>query len=399
MKTIHVEQAVVTHSHAWNKWPDTDDADYTPVLAMRREEHYAVPSEGTQYVVTTRFIPAYLGHIFAGRRELPPDVPFPHINNMFPPHHDVLLAQAGILRTASEQGCSVLAWDHAHQCFPWVASQLKSWFDLAYLIHADDCPGSSEVKTFPVARYFDALFYQMHVFDGRDGRLTAPEYHARGLADCRWKASNESTGLSAWISDTGFSFDAKISKIIRRELGVDMVFVGCAGRRANPRDDLLREMNTSVGVIPSDWNVRLHGKTGFRSGPLLPMEPPGGPGYTVAPLYADALFGINAPISSVFNCRLMDLWIMGCVQVVLDPLNELPAHGFVPWEHYLPCPRDLTNLIAMLNDWRARPADCARVATGGRMKAMEFLRNRSTTMVIGEILYDYLDGPRKRTRA
>lgn len=393
--TAPVGLVTVAHDPAWRRWPDTADTDYGAILAARTTAVY--PVGAAPLVVARRTYPAYLPHVRAGLAGAVPPRAFRRIDNAAPADPRVVAALARDLAALAADGCRALVWPDARNCPPAVAARLREWFDVAVLTHADDCPETSPRTTFPVAAGFDAVVHCMRVYDHRTGARVAPEYHARGLADARWKASNDTVGLREWMRDAAWSADAKLDAMARGALAVDLAFVGDGRWRDRPRAALLRALNADAARALPGWTVRLHGAA-MRDDLLLPFAPPRGPGYVAAPLYADTLFGFNAPVASVYNCRLMDLWLTACVQVVLDPWGELPAHGFAPWEHYLPCPAEPAALFALLREWKARPADCARVAAAGRATAAAFLRERSTDAVMGAVLDDYLRGDRRRAR-
>jgi hypothetical protein len=164
---MKIKQLNVIHDPAWGKWPDTNDDDYSDVLAIRGNRLV----DGIE--VETRIYPAYMAFATAGNKQLPID--YQWIDNTKLPGQAVLEQQIEDLKQYGA-GCDVIFWDHAKNCYPPVAEYIPQLFKLAILPFADDCPGSSEIKTFPVARYFDALFYQMKVWDFATGERTADKY-------------------------------------------------------------------------------------------------------------------------------------------------------------------------------------------------------------------------------
>ena len=198
-RVVEVEQVIATHRHEWRKWPDTDDRDYSSVLAERST--WTFKRGDVELRVRNRFYPVYSSYIAAGDLTLP--IRFPVINNLSPPSQAVLEQQRKDLAAYSAAGCSSILWEHCHQCFPEVVYDLPSLFKLRTIMFGDDCPGSSDVKTFPVAASFNAIYYSMYIWNPDNGALTGEEYRRRGVAYQRFAPSAMSVGLADGLAESG----------------------------------------------------------------------------------------------------------------------------------------------------------------------------------------------------
>lgn len=382
---IHLEQVIVTHraswnADAWHKWPEIEDRDYSEILARRWTTEFEI--DGTTFVVTNRFYPAYLPYIKTGTQ---PPTAFPEINNTRSPSSEVLEVMAADLSLLGKE-CQVILWEHAYQCYPEIAHRLCEWFKLSILKHGDDCPAVSPIRTLPVCAGFDALYYQMFIYDSITGQLTKDAYAIHGLMDCRFKSSNESVGLQRWIADNGFKIEDKLEQVRQGTVPVGFVWVG-ASSMGCMRDHVLQNLYTSRSRISEIVGpVAMHSKHNL-DGPLHPLDHQYGEGYVVAELYARSLFGFNGPVSSIFNTRTIDLPLLGVAPVVLDPHNELKREGFLPNEHYIPFDYDLDK---MLSTWKQRPNDLAELIEKSHQKTKTYLRERSTNRVFAEIYRDYV---------
>lgn len=386
MSVVHVKQVVITHRHEWNKWPDTDDTDYGPILAERKTWYFRRGDVDLR--IETRFYPVYSAYVAAGVRELP--ITFPWIDNTRPPAESVLAEMRRALGEISADGVTIALWEHTHQCYPSVAEHLPGWFPLRIISFFDDCPGSSDVKTFPVCQWFNALFYGMSVFDFDTGSRTADEYAKRGLHKAYLCPSAMSQGMPEGLVDAGFDLDTKLARMHRGELPIDLLFVGyrAGGQRAKLLGDLVAQRNRfhAAGLM-----TRLHGIE-MPDGVLEPRYPshPKGMAHPIGPLAIDSLSGLNLPISSLFNCRLLDLWMSGTVQIVFDPWDDLPSQGFVPGEHYLRCDGDVESLFRVLQEMKSHPADAAAMARAAYDKASAWQAVKNWTGVMGDIYFDHL---------
>jgi hypothetical protein len=307
------------------------------------------------------------------------------IDNTTLPPQSVLDAQLEALEELSED-CNVVIWDHAQNCYPEVAKHLPRLFDLAILPFADDCPGSTEAKTLPVARFFDALFYQMYIWDFRSGVRTESKYrdYAPDLK-FYFKCQNESAGLNEGLADILFGVQNKIDAL---KMGIfppiDFVFVGCLGWM--DRKGFCSDLNAAdFGGLHS----RIHGQ-GMRDGYLA--ESPGKPvAYPVAKLYSQSLFGVNPQVSSIFNARLIDLWVSGVIQFIHDPHGELASQGFEAGVHYVSFDGTVADMIGKMHALRADPKAAANIMEQAHRKMVEYQTKRSTNEVYTNIYMDHLE--------
>lgn len=386
-RIVDIEQVIATHRHDWKKWPDTDDRDYGPVLAERWTSSFR--RDDTIIRVHNRFYPVYSAYVRAGDETLP--IRFPVINNLSPPGPAVLEQQRRDLRLVAQE-CKAILWEHAHQCFPEVVFEMPSLFSLRALSHGDDCPGSSDVKTFPVASYFNALIYSMYVWNNESGALTADEYARRGLGYARFCPNVMSAGLQAGLDEVGFSIDKKQAMMRAGECDPTLAFVGFTG--GGERAQMFRHLGAAHARQQQlGLSIRLHG-IGMPDGPLEPRDPPHprGLGYPMAALYSNAFASPNMAISSLFNCRLADLWFAGVVQLVRDRWGELGRMGFVDGEHYLGFDGTADSLLAQLERIRARPTEAAALVGRAYAQAMQFWRANSWEAAYTDIYFRYVDG-------
>ena len=388
MRTVHVEQVWVTHWPSWGKWPNTEDRDYSSVLALRST--WSICRGEDVVEITSRFSPAYLPYILAGEsRAVPPA--WPYIDNTKLPSRRVLDVQRDELRRLAAE-CHICYWDHAWQCFPPVAADVLPRFGLSILMHADDCPGSSEIKTFPVARWFNVLIHAMNIFDFNTGTLVADEYGKRGLADCRWIPNGMTEGTPNWIAESRHTVEAQLFRLRAGSLPLDLVWAGDRCGRAR-RGVLLAGAETALGRagIP----CRLHGQ-GMRDGILMPAPSAVPAGRTCAPVYVQAKMGLNVPLSSIWNCRVADLMFLGVPMVAWDPWGELAAKGFLPGEHWIPFDGTPDGLVRTVLDWRGRGDDLARVARAAHDRVGPFTQGGtgSTNAYNDVILERFIEGVR-----
>lgn len=384
MTVVEVEQVVAAHRHEWRKWPDTDDMDYASVKAERWT--WVFRRGDVELRVKNRFYPVYSAYVSSGDLALP--IRFPVIDNLCPPSQAVRDQQRRDL--ASFTDCSALLWEHTHQCFPDVACELPGRFKLRAISFGDDCPGSSDVKTFPVAAYFNAILYSMFVWNPDTGALTAEEYRRRGIPYQRFIPSAPSVGFVEGLRDTGFSIEEKQRRIRAGGAAPDVAFVGFNG--SGERAQIMRGMRLAhARQRQLGLSLKIHG-VDMPDGVLEPRDPPHprGLGYPMVPLYAGALSSFNVPISSLFNCRLVDLWLSGTVQFVRDRWGELARMGFVDGEHYLSfaTAEDLLEQLARL---KAEPERAAEVVGRASAKAGEFWTANGWDAAYGDLYFDHLD--------
>jgi hypothetical protein len=383
MSVRKVKQVLVTDRGSWGKWPHTGDTNFAPVLAMR--EHTTATHEGQLYDVESTLFPAYACYSAIGFSRRHPA--FPNINNTILPPKEVTSEQ--LLRLVElAKDHEVIVWDHAVQCFPPVAQFLKSLFKCAILIFADDCPGSSNIKTFPVAKYFHAYYHQMGVWSYEKGECIDDMYRGLGVERCYFKANSTTMGFSRRLVEAGFDLEAKAARIEQGTFPlVDLVYVG--GFFGNTwRLGLLRQ----AGAVSGGVVTRFYG-VGCRDGVLQPREPVERISEPLVSAYQDALFGVNPQQSSLFNTRLMDLWYAGVAQLIYDPHHELERQGFVAGEHYIPFDGSAAGLYTQVRAWKARPKELAALIRRAHKKAVAYNETENTmAAVFGHIYHDYHAG-------
>lgn len=385
MKVIEVEQVIATHRHEWRKWPDTEDKDYAPIFNERSMWYFR--RGDTEIRVQCRFYPVYSAYVRSGDLRLP--IQFPVINNLCPPSAAVLEQQRKDLVELSKE-CRAILWEHTHQCFPDVSRDIPMLFPgMRTIIFGDDCPGSSDVKTFPNAAFFSAIVYSMFVWNNDDGSLTADVYRKRGLPYARFMPSGTSSGLLPGLADLGFSISAKLEKIRRGEAKPHLAFVGFtgSGERAQAMNGLrfAHARQKQVGL-----EMKLYG-IGMPDGVLEPRDPPHPKGlaYPMAPLYAEALAGPNMAISSLWNCRAADLFHAGVVQVARDRWGEFRKMGFVDGEHFLDFNGTSDDVLAKVELLRTRPAYAAEIAERAYEKAVVFWKENSWTNAFTDVYFHH----------
>jgi hypothetical protein len=232
------------------------------------------------------------------------------------------------------------------------------------LTFSDDMAGSSDVKTFPVAHAFDSVIHGMMVYDYATGRLVAPEYLSRGVTRCYHISQNACAGLTERLAEIGFDLERKAAAVERGDvLPLDFAFVGMADGWPW-RAAAMRALN--VEGVPGV--SKLYG-VGMRDGQLgsrWPYKDPRGLGADCADIYSGALCGVNVPQSSIFNCRLVDLWTCGVVQILHDQHGELARYGIKAGEHYQDYDGTHADLCRQISHLRSHQPEAAALIRGGQ---------------------------------
>lgn len=267
--------------------------------------------------------------------------------------------------------CSVLWWDSAIQCFPYVARNLKRLFRLCILNFGDDLPGSSDVKTFPVASNFDVLAHAMYVWDPTSGRTVPDIYAMHGIRDCRFLAWGPLHG--GVFTDEWFA--RKMARLRVGSLPVRLAWLGSSGMGIG-RSRVLAAAAALSGI--GKPVVRLHGN-GMPGGWWAGSPPV---------LYAESVFGLNVAESSLFNGRFADLCMSGTVQVAYDPYRELPRFGFQDGIHYVAYDGSGADLYAKITRSVDHEA-LARIAEAARTRFVEYRKEHDADEVRAGILLDY----------
>lgn len=393
MRTILLKQVVATpdpgQGATWQKWPDTNDTDFSELLAKRWEERYQLDGD-TLIVIENRLYPVYMPYVTAGELDVSklPMAPY-WIDNTKPPSDAVLRAMELQLIGMANDGCTSLYWHHTTQCFPAVMERIEHLFKLRVMHFFDDCPGSSEIKTFPVAKYFNALVYGMGIFDAVTGQDTGEMYKALGVEHRYLVPLGSSAGFDEALAGPVYidrSFDAK-DKAADIMAGnapeTDLTFVGAGQWMAGWRGQFMQDL------FKFDWGrhglkTRFHGVK-CRDGVIGKdhRDPT-----AIASLYANTLFGVNPQVSSLYNTRLVDLFKAGVIQLVFDPHGELPKLGLVSGKHYLQFDGTVDGLLSVIAVWRSNHVGMADIIERGP-EAAAIVESHTTSNALTQLYGDF----------
>jgi len=380
-----VEKVIVGWQRDWGKWPDTENRDYSDVMAMRADRCYAVGSEAV--TVRVRWYPVHRAYVAAGVQALP--TPHPYVDNTKPPAKSVLDAMIGDLAAIARE-CRICYWEHAHQCYPAVASSLGRLFRHSILLHGDDCPGSTEIKTMPIACYFDSVFHG-NVIWRSDGDRTRDLYRRFGVRDTHYVSAFTSAGLERGIRDLGwcrpdgtFDLDRRIDQLRAGGYDCDLAFVGAkmGGQRMllDGYADLLR----GVGL-----RVRFHG-VGMRHGPLQPYPPIGihplGLAWPLADLYMRSFSTVNCPFIGLMGTRPFDAWMSGVLLVSADPVGEMSSLGIQPGIHYAAYDGTLAGLASTVLHYKGHVDETERIVRAGYEFGRKFFAQHSVDRAMERVL-------------
>jgi hypothetical protein len=329
-------QVIANHFTHWGKWPDTNDTDYTDVLAQRVISSASLP-DGTSIEIETRYYPQYLPYIKVGAKA--PIPTYPAVDNK-PGILGALggpLAQAGydILKEQC-QGADLLVWGQYRQLFTELAPRLPELVPIRVVLHSDDCPYNIEHRIAPAARYLTHLVHWMHIFDFSIGETTPQVYAKHGLrADkCLLAGPGPSPGGIDGFQKICPTFEARVESILHDRTLYPVVFVGNAHAPGPWREEFCKWANRDA---PNDW--QLYGY-GMRSGQIGGPAWPGIGRHVVGELYAKCLLGLNIQCSGLYNQRFLDYPLNGIPTLVYDPWGEMRRVGLDPWVHYIPFERD-----------------------------------------------------------
>lgn len=358
----------VTHYPEGARWPEGSDRNFAPFHAPQHNFAHTL-RDGRSAAWNYRFYDPYSAYVSEG---LPAGQP-QHgrlINNVaWVPSTTVLDRMVRDLEQISKK-CSVLWWDAAIQCFPYVAQHLKKLFRLTILSFGDDMPGSSEIKTFPVAPFFDVLLHLMYTWDFQTGQTVPEVYGARGIRDCRFWAWGpfETVYTDAWFAE-------KVARIRANALPVDIIWLGGSGISLRRRQ-LLQNIVSTAGKNPK---TRFHGN-GMRDG-----------WYKGKPSdhYGWSIFGLNIAESSFFNGRFADLCMSGTIQLAHDPHGELSRFGFVDGEHFLNFDGTAEGFSRRMAEYRGNSEALAQIATTARARFVEYRATYDDAEVQSGVILDY----------
>lgn len=381
IKKIKVEEVQIVYARHWNKWPDTQDTDFEQILKWRNPRTVIDPNTGTEIEITSRIYPAYLPYIKAQHLHLHPQCNIGgDINNTLLPHNDVINQWIADLSDLSKE-CEIIVWHHGMQCFPPVSKYLPSLFKLPILIFGDDCPGSSEIKTFPIIKDFTALIHQMLTWDYQTGTRTVNKYQEiHPNLQCYHQLGGPTDHLTTWKDRINFS-------ILHAKRPILLSFIGCIGWMNPARVTFMQELN--VRACELGENVRLYGKDMRDS--YLAFGQGEGPAQVrpIGEIYAETQFGINYPASSIFNARFFDLPLMGVIPIMYDKNKELPVYGIKPHIHYLPFDGTVNHLFAVIEGYK--DTDLSAMQKAGEAKALELLKEYTLGSVLNNVIIDNLE--------
>lgn len=365
MEIIEIDQLEVLYVHLWNKWPSTSDTDYSALLAHRRVSVYT--RGDIQIRVTHRNYPIFISHLRAGLP--PPQYPeYLRVDNLKPVDPRLLPQMKSDLSEIGKE-CQVVVWHHAHECYPQVAEILPELFAIRIIWTSDDCPGSSEQKTFPVAKWFNTIMHGMYVWSYATGQLTHEEYHSRGTKWSYFIPPGVTPGLKT--AEPDLNVENKAAAIRDERIARRFVYIG-GNNAMNPhRYSFLSKLN-GLGHEFETRNIlhSLYGP-GMRDKKIGAEKSLGFPmGEVVKPYYIEATLTVNYPVSSIFNTRLMDCWTMGVVQFIPDRHEELKTMGFYPGQHYILFDGTTDGFFEELDKWCSRPGALADIILAGREAAV-----------------------------
>lgn len=380
-KSVTIHQCVIDSDPSWEMWPHRNRGDFSHLMDKTWESRYIY--KDTEIVVVNHLFPIVSSYDAIQFRALPPT--HPHINNLVMEPEPVKARMREHLREFAKQ-CDAILWCHAYHCNDDVASTIPDLFGLRILSFGDDCPGSSDVKTFPICRHFNALYHSMYTWSFEGGEDVGKMYRDRGVAKTYFKSSTESAGLFERMKEIDFEFEDKVSKIERGELPpIDLAYVGHFAGHPQ-RTNLLQQAHS---LTPADMTARFHGVQAPH-GELGDRVRKEGCGYDLPPLYIDTLFGINPQMSSIFNTRLMDLWLMGVAQLIYDPHRELERNGFLPDVHYIPFSGNAEHLWTQIRYWKQRPAELAALIRRAHEHVTEYMQTHSVNATFARIYGEWL---------
>ncbi len=392
MKRTTLHEVVIDHYASWGKWPNTANANFSTIINTPFNTSFA--TEDVLLTVVSHMYPAYSAYYKAGLLQLPEGLPVGAIDTRKPPPTIVLQAQIEDMKEYAKT-CQIVRWRHGFQLYPEVSKQLPTMFPCRIFEFGDDMPGSSEYKSFPHAPYFNALVYNMYINDFFTGARTAETYKSLGVKYTHFAMLPYSSGIYEYITESAFDFDAKMGRIASGELlPIGCIFVGCLGCNNTKRIEFLKGLAAAKANLASAIGgtaSRLHTQ-GLGDGILTPYHHPRGDGLVTGPLYTDALFGPNMPVTSIFNSRLHDLWMLGVIQLIYDPHHELTDFGMMPDEHFIAFDGTIEDCIRKMQSWNTRRSDLVRIARQAKDKAEKLRKTYSHYNAYKAVYLKYVNG-------
>lgn len=383
-KTIHA--VTVTWRRSWRKWPDTEDRSYDDVLALRESRRYSVGGEDVD--VLFRFYPVHRAYVVAGVGELP--TAHPYFDNTRLPRQPVIDAMLRDLSDVSRE-CRLLHWESAIHCYPPVAADLKRMYARSILYHGDDSPGATEIRSEPIAKFFDTVFCGNVIWTAT-GCRTKDLYRGLGVPDVHYVSARTTGGFLDGLRDHGWtlpdgSFDMgrRIDAVRSGRYAHDLVFAG--GRLGPHRAELSDVVGPSLSA--SGLRVRIHG-IGMRDG-ILPPHPqlgydPRGLGWPVAGLYLSSFGVLGTQFIGLMGSRVFDAWASGTLLFMHDPVGELASIGVLDGVHYVGYDGTAADLAAKVARSRSDPTGVERILRDGHEFGRKFVEDNSFDAAMGKVL-------------
>lgn len=379
-----IEAVIVGYLPSWGKWPDSSDTDYNAILGQRVDAPYSL--HGAPLTLRTRRYPVHRAYAVAGQLKLPPHTPHPFINNLNPPPQPVLDAMIYDLDCVARDGCQLCLWEHAYQCYPYVAQHLRRIFKHSILLHGDDAPGSTEIKTAPIAKFFDSVLHGNLVWHP-GGEHTAALYRRLGVADTHYVTMSMTggfvEGLGAWgqhvepapapgtvvmrrsplhpmVRRAEVDLERRLAGLRAGQYQYDLVFVGANMGQQRPK---LNRPETTQALATAGLRTKFHG-VGMRDGELAPRNP-AALGTPVAQLYLNAFAVLNLQFVGLMGTRVYDAWAAGNLLVQWDPVGELDLLGVRAGEHYAGYDGTIPGLIRTVRYYQAHFDETERIIRAG----------------------------------
>lgn len=365
-----------------DKWPTTGNKDFSGTReSLQSTCQYTLNGETVE--VQTYYFPLYSIYVANGWK-LEPGLEIGNPNNLLEPDPAVL-QQLRLQLTAFGNCYDIILWPHALLCYPYVGDLIRK-FKLSIMTFGDDCPGSSEQKSFPVCRFFDAIVHRMLIWDYASGVRSETKYKEHGAKRCYHDLGGPDPSLHSWIGEGNLDLPMKLRRMSHFQLPIDLIWIGCIGWMNPERSAFLTELNRRAAEWQGAGKTVLYGKD-MRDG-IVGSQGRGTDGIWTGPLYRDSLFGLNYPASSIFNGRFFDLPLTGTIQVLHDRNDELKTVGMLPEEHYLSFDGTVDNLFSVMARAKAR-SDLAGLGLRAHEKALELLEQNS--LLTQRILADHAE--------
>ncbi len=382
---IDLHEVVIDHSAGWKRWPNTDNTDYSaitdPVTSrlLRKDVR-----------LHTRTYPAHLPFIRCGIKRLKHKQFDWQIDVRRPPPEAVLLQQMKDLKQYS-QTCSIIRWRHGYECHRPVSSQLPHMFPLRIFEFGDDCPGSSEYKSFPHVPYFNVLLHNMYIWEYQTGQRTAEKYRSLGMPYTKFGMVGLSSGTSLYQKRSRFAIRDKADRVRSGvEFPLGLAVFSSSGRNNPQRVSFLRELYDRRDELHAlGIPTALHGPN-WGDGLIEPYRTPEGDGLVVSEYYNNTLVGPNYPMSSLFNTRLFDLWLLGVGQLIYDKNSELADFGLQPGVHYIPFDGTVDDCIGEAKRWTRDRAALANVLLHADKAARKLLEEHLHHNALSQTYLDNL---------